>query len=210
MRKIRESNENAIRAKRKDGDVSIGAMRIMIGNVLMDKEGYVYLKDIAEKLDIYDVMVSVRYFKGYDSVMRLYACWLVEQLPIPTDDKVFTKCLETAKAFASGRIHEHEMRMANHAAWDHKTDNYSNYFMKKAMHYTSAADVTDCIDVISMECSYAYSRNEYDEVKRMQLWNESKDKQRAELIRICECVENKVSPYPELLHIEQLGFKRDY
>ena len=209
MRKIRESNENAIRAKLKDGDTTVAAFQAIV-SVTTDKDNYFYLKDVAEKMDMYHVMMVIRYFKGYDNIMRLYACWMVEQSPIPTDDKVFTKCYETAKAFASGRIHEQEMRMACDAAWDHKTDNYSNYDAKQAMHWTASRDITGIMDGISMNCSYAYTRNEYDEVKRMALWNESKENQRSELIRICECVENKISPYPELIHIEQLGFQRDY
>jgi hypothetical protein len=209
MRKIRESNENAIRAKLEEGDTSMAAMRIILSNVLRDKDEYIYLNDIVEKMDIYYVMASLRFFKGYDNIMRLYACWMIEQSTIPTDDDVFSRCLETAKAFASGRIHEHEMRMANDKAWDHKTNNYSNWDAKQAMRQAASRDIASAMDGISMHCSYAYCGNEYDNERRTALWNESKDKQRKELIRICECVESSVSPYPELIHVEKIGFVRD-
>lgn len=78
----------------------------------------VSILDVLESNGLNDALWALRYVKGRDRDIRLYAVWCARQVQHPMDDQRSIDALDVAEKYANGKATERELSDARDAAWD--------------------------------------------------------------------------------------------
>ena len=129
-----------------------------------------------------DALWCLRAVPGHDREKRLFAVWCARQVQhLMTDARSIT-ALEVAEHYANGLASKEELAAAGAAAWAARAARAARAAAGAAAWTAGAA-------------AWA-ARNAAWDAAGAAAWNASKDKQSAELRRVCLCIDSGTDPYP--------------
>ena len=129
-----------------------------------------------------DALWCLRAVTGHDREIRLYAVWCARQVAHMMTDQRSIGALKVAERYANGLASKEELAAAGAAAWAARAARAARAAAGAAAWTAGAA-------------AWA-ARNAAWDAAGAAAWNASKDKQSAELRRVCLCIDSGTDPYP--------------
>lgn len=154
----------------------------------------VSIRHIIESNGIADAIWALRAVDGHDREIRLYVAWCAEQvLPIyekeyPNDNRPRLS-IQAAKDYANGLIDDAARAAARASAESATLDATSDSARAAARAAARSAAIGAAIGA---KDGAARAASALDAAA----WDTARQAQKTELIRVCECVEKVIDPYP--------------